>query len=128
MARAQAVAAGSSESATSSAVQGAVVSANSQGGSAVQYFDSQIGLDDLYQQYAKQAGKYAKEAEDIMAMVHLGGTATGVGMDIYGMANEPKPTSQTESYTSFNNTAAASNFANNSAFSSFGSSLDLPSG
>lgn len=126
-ARAQAVAAGASEQGvTSSAVMGAIGSIDAQGKTAATYFDAMVDLDEAYQMYAKKAGKKVGQAAEMDTLMgSLGGLATAAG-DIYGLYRGSNTTQQPSSgYASFNNTAAQTNMANNSAFTSFGSSLDL---
>jgi hypothetical protein len=128
IAQAQAVAAGASEDGvTSSAVQGASSSATAQGTAAVRYFDTQVDLDNQFQEYSKKAGKYAQKADDLMGLI---GSSAGISTaiaDAYGLSKQSTaaPAVNTSPYTSFNNTAAQTNMQNNSAFTSFGSSLDL---
>jgi hypothetical protein len=121
------VAAGASDTGvTSSAVAGSVSSIASQGNSALNYFDSQVGLDETYQMYAKKAGKAAGDASEIFTILGAGGDLVKAGADIYGLAKQPK-TPPSSGYTSFNSTAAVSNMENNSAFTTFGNTLNLGS-
>lgn len=127
MLRAQAVAAGSSEQGvTSSAVLGAIGSVDAQGKSAMSYFDAQIDLDMAYQMYSKKAGKAAGDAAELDTLLAAGGSLVTAAGDIYGLTRRPATSTTTGVYASFNNSAAQTNMANNPAFTSFGSSLDLP--
>lgn len=84
LARAQAVAAGASESGglASSTVQGAVSSIGSQGRFNLGFFDAQYETLKLRNKYAKKAGKYADKAADIGGLFNL---AEGIGSlyDVY---------------------------------------------
>lgn len=125
--RAQAVAAGASdEGVQSSAVIGATASVSSQGKSAVGYFDKQISLDNLYQQFMTKAGRAAEQANEIQSYMNMISSAVNIGGDIGGSIGGSKTASTgSTGYTSFNDTAAYSGFANNSAWSGWGSSLNL---
>lgn len=126
MARANAVAAGASDGeVSSSAVQGAIGATSAQGRSAVNYFDSQVSLDNAYQTYAKKAGKAAGDAAEIFTFLNAAPSLAMAGGDIVGLLNKPKPIST--GYTSFNDSAALTNMENNTAFQTFGSSLNLGS-
>jgi hypothetical protein len=74
IARAQALAAGSSESGglMSSGVQGAVSSIGSQGKFNLGYFDTQIANQQLRNNYARRAGKYASQASNIFGVLDAG--------------------------------------------------------
>lgn len=127
IARAQAVAAGASESGVqSSAVMGAIGSIDAQGKSSASYFDAQVDLDAAFQMYAKKAGKKAGQAAEMDTLLGSLGSLAAVGGDLYGLSKgSAAPTANTGGYTSFNSTAAQTNMRNNSAFTSFGSGLDL---
>lgn len=123
--RAQAVAAGASEDGVqSSAVQGAASSLTSQSKAATNYFDSMVSLDNAYQMYAKKSGKAQGKSDELFTLLGSGSNLAAAGGDIYGLATTPKAPSS-GSYTSFNSSAAVSNMANNSAYSTFGQSLNL---
>jgi hypothetical protein len=123
MARAQAVAAGASDTGvSSSAVMGATSSIASQTGSAIKYFDSQVQLDNLYQQYAKKAGKYARQGDEMMSMLGAATQAAPAVADLGGFMQ-----GSGGGYSSFNNTAAVTNMQGHSAFNTFGSTLNLGS-
>lgn len=127
IARANAVAAGTSEGGVqSSSVMGAIGSVGAQGKSALSYFDAQVDLDAAFQMYAKKAGKKAGEAASMDSLLGSLGSLATVGGDVYGLSKSSgSPQTSQAGYTSFNNTAAQTNMQNNSAFTSFGSSLDL---
>ncbi len=127
IARANAVAAGSSDAGVqSSAVGGAIGSIDAQGKSATSYFDAMVDLDEAYQMFAKKAGKAQGKADELATLLGAGSSLVTAGGDIYGLSKSTQaPTVNTGSYTSFNSSAAQTNMANNSAFTSFGSSLDL---
>jgi hypothetical protein len=128
MQRAQAVAAGASDAGVgSSSVAGAVSSVYSQGLGAVNYFDSQVGLDNMYQLYAKKSGKAAQQADQIFGFLNSATSFASVGGDLYG-ASKGSGTStvsastlgaETGGYTSFSGAKAGS------SFTSYGSSLVL---
>jgi hypothetical protein len=126
--RAAAVAAGASEGGvTSSGVMGAIGSIDSQGKQAASYFDAQVDLDAAFQMYAKKAGKKAGQAAELDTLLGSMGSLATVGGDLYGLSKgaSTKPAGGGTGYTSFNSSAAQTNMQNNSAFTSFGSSLDL---
>lgn len=129
MARANAVAAGASEQGvTSSGVMGAISSIDAQGKSSASYFDAQADLDAAFQMYAKKAGKKAGQAAELDTLLGSMGAIATVGGDLYGLSKgsgSAAPSGGSSGYTSFNSTAAQTNMQNNSAFTSFGSSLDL---
>lgn len=127
MARANAVAAGASEGGVqSSAVSGAISGIDAQGKSAASYFDAQVDLDAAFQMYAKKAGKKAGQAAELDTLLGSAGSLATVGGDLYGLSkSSPQAGGTSTGYTSFNNSAAQSNMQNNSAFTSFGSGLDL---
>lgn len=82
MARAQALAAGSSESGglQSSGIQGSLSSIGSQGRFNLGYFDTQIDNQQLRNSYAKKAGKYASQAGDIFGILEAGASIADVGL------------------------------------------------
>jgi hypothetical protein len=126
--RAAAVAAGTSDGGVqSSAVYGAIGSIDAQGKSATSYFDAQVDLDAAFQMYAKKAGKKAGQAAEMDSLLGSLGSLATVGGDLYGLSQKSPttPAASSGGYTSFNSSAAQSNMQNNSAFTSFGSSLDL---
>lgn len=127
LARANAIAAGASdEGVTSSSVLGATASIDAQSRSAVSYFDTQVNLDNAYQMYAKKAGRAQGQADSLMSILGSAGNLATAGADIYGLSKQTQAAPvNTGQYTSFNSTAAQTNMRNNSAFTSFGSSLDL---
>lgn len=123
--RAQALAAGTSEgNVTSSSVQGGVSSITAQTESALTYFEAQVGQDNLFQQYAKKAGKHAGKAAELDTLLASAGDLVTVGANAYGAFKGPGGSKAT-TYGSFNTTAAQQNMAGNSAFTSYGSGLDL---
>jgi hypothetical protein len=123
--RAEAVAAGASDTGvTSSSVQGAISSATAQTESALTYFDRQVGEDNLYQQYAKKAGKHAGNAAELDTLLGSASDLAVIGANAYGSFQGLGGGAQ-PSTSNFNTTAAVSNMSRNSAFSSFGSSLTL---
>jgi hypothetical protein len=125
MTRAQAVAAGASDTGvTSSATQGSVSSITAQTESALTYFEAQVGADNLFQQYAKKAGKHAGNAAQLDTLLASAGDLVTIGANAYGAAKGVGGNAA-PSYGSFNSTAAQSNMSRNSAFTSFGSGLDL---
>lgn|SRR5690606_5541276 len=126
-AAAQAAVEGATESGvSSSAVMGAASSISAQGRGALQYFDSQVGLDNLYQTYAKRAGKAAGEAAEFGELQQALGSFLQLGGDLAGRLKQQQAGTDTASgFSSFNTTAAVSNMQTNSAFSTFGSTLNL---
>lgn len=123
-ARAQAVAAGASEgNVTSSAVSGATSSITAQTESSLNFFDRQVGLDNVFQTYAAKAGKHAGKAAELNSLLGAAEGLTTVGANIYGSFRTPSPTTPTNAGASFNQTAAVSNFSAIAQRSSFGSSL-----
>jgi hypothetical protein len=127
--RAAAVAAGASEGGvTSSGVMGAISSIDAQGKQAASYFDAQVDLDAAFQMYAKKAGKKAGQAAEMDSLLGSMGAIATVGGDLYGLSRGGATATSgggSSGYTSFNSSAAQTNMQNNSAFTSFGSSLDL---
>lgn len=98
MARAQALAAGSSESGglQSSGIQGSLSSIGSQGRFNLGYFDTQINNQLLRNNYAKKAGKYASQAGDIFGLLDAGTTLADSGLlSGWGKKSTPsKPSSK----------------------------------
>lgn len=121
------VAAGASEgNITSSAVLGAQSSLAAQGKSAITYLDTQVGLDNLYQTYAKKSGKASQAAQAYDTLLGAGASLAKTAGDLYGLSQSPQSTTtNTNTFTSFNSTAAVTNMQNNPAFTTFGSTLNL---
>jgi hypothetical protein len=85
-ARAQAVAAGTSEgNVRSSATAGAAGSVTGQGISALEYFDAQVGLDNKAQSYLAEAARMDRELAKHAAVTSGANTAAQLGTDIYGV-------------------------------------------
>lgn len=123
--RAQAIAAGESEpGVVSSSIQGSQSSVQSQGMSSLQYFDAQVGSDNLYQTYAKKAGKYARKAGELDSILGSASSITGIAADVYGTWGKSSTTAAPK-YNSFNNQAAPVNLSQSTGFATFGSTLNL---
>jgi hypothetical protein len=101
MAVAQAIAAGTADAGVeSSAIKGATSSSQTQGQSAINYFDTQVSKDNLFQIYAAKSGKAAQSSQEIMSFIGAAGGLAQAGGDLYGMSQTPK--AETSPYTSFN--------------------------
>ena len=83
--RAQQVAAGTSEDAYSSLVQGAISSTASQGASSIGFFDTQIGLNAQANRFGKKADQYAGQAAAAGTLLNSMGSLASIGSSVYGM-------------------------------------------
>ena len=102
MARAQTLAAGSSETGglMSSGIQGSISSIGSQGRFNLGYFDTQIQNQLLRNDYARRAGKYAGQAGDIFGLLEAGTTLADAGL-LSGWGKEKPKTTQQRGGTGF---------------------------
>lgn len=119
--RAMAVASeGGEAGASSSAVSGSISSISTQGVNALDYFDQQVGLDNQVQIYNAKAGKYAKSAQGLDAILGASSSLATTYGNVQGLSQTPK-------YSTLSNAqpTAQEAFYTSNSFSTFGSSLNL---